>query len=254
MREAGPEAIGPALKVGLGLLPATLAPAVIYNFWRGMKLFAAIRRGENEIGRWTVTATELAEFSANDSARNALGGENRNVWPSPRKPPLAGIDIIFVADGVLVGDTYYALVTTGVFKISDVRMLSEGPPTIAFRTVTTWANELRVHASVRALRIPVSRVASAEAARVLGHYQRVDAREVIVHQGFYRGRMRFGLIAAPICFAVAAVGFVMELTEGDTGSGPVPGLLIGIGILFGTALLILALAAKRLSQAQLRKP
>lgn len=254
MREAGQEAIGPALKVGLALVPAILAPAFIYNFWRGMKVFAAIRRGENEIGRWTVTAAELAEFSANDSARNALGGENRNAWTPPRKPPLAGLEIIFVADGALVGDTYFALVTTGMFKIIGVQLLSEGLPAIAFRTVTTWAHEHRVHTSVGALRIPVPRTASPEAAKVLRHYARVEARDVIVNPGFYRSRMRFGLIAAPICFAVAAGGFVMELTEGDTDSGPVPGLLLGIGILLGTAMLILALAAKWLSQAQLRKP
>lgn len=184
MREAGEEAIGPALKVGVAILPAILAPAFAYNFWCGMKVFAAIRRGENEIGRWTVTAAELAEFSANDSARNALGREHRNAWTPPRQPPLAGLEIIVAADSALVGDTYFALATASGFKISGVQLLSEGLPAIAFRTVTTWAHEHRVHTSVGALRIPVSRAAGPEAAKVLGHYARVDARDVIVNQSF----------------------------------------------------------------------
>ena len=254
MHAAGQETFGSGLKIGLALVPALLAPFIIYNFWRGMKVFVAIRRGENEIGRWTVTAAELAEFSASDKARNALGGENLNVWAPPRDTPPAGIEIIFVADGVLVGDTYFALVTTGMFKFSSVRMLSESLPAIAFRTITTWANRFATRTSVDALRIPVSRFASAEAAKVVAHFERVGAREIIVNPHFYRSRMRFGLIAAPICFAVAAVGFVLGATEGGADSVSIPTLMFVIGIVLGIAMLILALAAGLLGGAQLRKP
>lgn len=253
MRAEEKETIGSALKVGLALLPAILGPAAIYNFWRGMKVFAAIRGGENEIGRWTVTAAELAEFAVIDNARNAHGGEYLNVWTPPREMPPSGLEIIFVADGVLVGDTYFGLVTTGMFKFTRVGMLSEGPPTIEFVTVTTWANRFSVRTSVGVLRLPVSRLAGADGARVLDYYRRVLAREIIVNEGFYRGRMRFGLIAAPICFAVAAAGFVMKSIGAGDDSGDLSGLLIGIGIVFGTAMLILALAAWLLSQAQRRK-
>ncbi|TWT15109.1 hypothetical protein [Reyranella sp. CPCC 100927] len=254
MHMAGEETLGSGLKIGLALLPAILAPAMFYNFWRGMKVFAAIRRGENEIGRWTATAAELAEFSANDHARNALGRENLNMWTPPRRPPPQGIEIIFVADGVLVGDTYFALITTGMFKITGVRILSESLPAIAFRTGATWMHEHRVHTAVGALRIPVSRAASAAAARVLGHFERVDAREIIVNPGFYRGRMLVGLFGAPIFFAVAAVGFTLKLTGRYNDSDDVSGLLIVIGILLGGAMLVLALAAWWLGRAQRRKP
>ena len=247
------ETVGSALKVGLALLPAIFGPVAIYNFWRGMKVFAAIRRGENEIGRWTVTAAELAEFAAIDDARNAYGGEYFNVWTRPRELPPSGLEIIFVADGVLMGDTYFALVTTGMFKFTRVGMLSEGPPTIEFVTVTTWANRFSVRTSVGVLRLPVSRLAGGGGARVLDYYRRVLAREIIVNEGFYRGRMRFGLIAAPICFAVAAAGLVMKSIGAGNDSGDLSGLLIGIGIMFGTFMLILALTAWLLSQAQHRK-
>lgn len=254
MHVTGEETLGSGLKVGLALLPAILAPAMFYNFWRGMKVFAAIRRGENEIGRWAVTAAELADFAANDDAHNARGREHLNMWRRPRKLPAQGLDIIFVTDGVLVGDTYFALITTGLFKITGVRMLSESPPAIAFRTVATWVYEHRSHTAVGALRIPVSRAAGAAAARVLGHYERVDAREVIVNPGFYWGRMRVGLIGAPIFFAVAAVGVVLKATGRYNDSDDISGLMIGIGILLGGAMLILALVAWRLGRAQLRKP
>jgi hypothetical protein len=253
MQAAGQETLGSGLKIGLGLLPALLAPFIIFNFWRGTKVFAAIRRGENEIGRWTVTAAELAEFSAGDKARNALGGENRNVWAPPRHTPAAGVEIIFVADGVLVGDTYFALVTTGLFKFTSVWMLSEGGPAIAFRTITTWANRFTTRTSVDALRIPVSRLASAEAAKVVAHFERVGAREIVVNPNFYRGRMRFGLIAAPISFAVAAVGFVLGAFEEGPDSISVPTLMVVIGMVLGVAMLILALAAGLLGGAQVRK-
>lgn len=254
MHAAGKETLGSGLKIGLALLPAILAPAAAYNFWRGVKVFADIRRGENEIGRWTVSAAELAEFTTADDARNARGGENLNVWTPPRAPPPAGLEIIFAADGVLVGDTYFALVTTGMFKITGVGMLSDGLPAIAFRTVTTWANRFNIRTSVDALRIPVSRAAGAAAARVVDHYKRVEARGVIVNPGFYRGRIRFGLIGAPICFAVAATGVVMKATGIYNDSRDIPGLLIILGFLPGIALLALALAAWRLSLAQRRKP
>lgn len=254
MHAAGRETLGSGLKIGLALLPAILAPFMFTNFWRGMKVFAAIRRGENEIGRWMVSAAELAEFSANNATHNARGGDNLNVWTPPRALPPEGLEIIFVTDGVLVGDTYFALVTTGMFKVSAARMLSESPPAIAFRTVTTWANRFGFRTSVDALRIPVSRAAHAEAAKVLGHYRRVEAREVIVHPGFYRGRMRFGLIGALVFFAIAAVGFMLKSKGMYSDSDDVSGLMIGIGILFGTAMLILALAAKVLGGAQRRRP
>jgi len=51
MRQAGKEMLGSGLKIGLALLPAILGPLMIFNFRRGMKVFAAIRCGENEIAR-----------------------------------------------------------------------------------------------------------------------------------------------------------------------------------------------------------
>jgi hypothetical protein len=254
MRAAGRETLGSGLKIGLALLPALLGLAIIYNFWRATVVFAAIRRGENVIGRWTVTAVELAEFAACERALTALGGENVNVWAPPRVPPSASLEVIFAADGVLVGDTYFSLVPTGVFRIGGVRLLSDGLPAIAFRTVMILGNRFGFRTSLDALRIPVSRDAMSEANRVVGHFGRVQAREVIVNAGFYEGRMRFGLIAAPIFLAIAAVGVVLKLNGIGGGGEDVPAFMIGIGTVLGGAMLILALAAWRLGRAQRRQP
>jgi hypothetical protein len=251
MVQAGGETDGSGLKIGLALLPAILGPAAAFNFWRGVKVFAAIKRGENEIGRWTVTAADLAGFAAVDDDRNAHGGVYRNVWTRPRDLPAAGLEIIFVADAVLVGDTYYALVTTGLFKFTAVGMLVDCAPTIEFVTVTTSARgggSLSVRRSVAALRLPVSGSAGAEAAaaRVLDHFRRVLAREIIVNPHFYRRRMRIGLIGAPICFAIALVGYLLD------GDG-LPDIMLALGMLIGVAMLVLALVAWKLDQAQRRK-
>jgi hypothetical protein len=253
MHLAGRETLGSGLKIGLAVLPAILGPFMALNFRRGMKVVAAIRRGENEIARWSVTAAELAAFSAQDRALNLRGGETLNVWTPPRQPPHPGIEVIFVTDGVLVGDTYYALVTTGAFTASDPRLLPGAPPAIAFRTATSSASRFGGRPSIGALRIPVPHAAAAVAARVLDHFTRVESRAIFVNPDFYRSRMRAGLIGAPFFLAAALVGVAMKWS-GRPDPDDIAGLLIGIGILCGGGLLILALAAWMLSAAQHRKP
>ena len=253
MQAAGQETQSSGMKIGLALLPAILAPLMALNFWRGMKLFAAIRRGEKQITRWTVTAAELAEFTASDKARNALRGDNCNDWTPPREPPPAGIEVIFVTDGVLVGDTHFALVTTGLFRFSGVRMLIEGPPVIAFRTFTTYANRFGTRTTGGELRIPVSRFAGDEVIKVVAHFEGVGAGKIIANPDFYRRRMRFGLTAAPIFLAIAAVGFVLGPNDVSDGSVSIPSLMVITGIVFSVAALVLALAAGLLDRAQRRK-
>jgi hypothetical protein len=63
--------------------------------------------------------------------------------------------------------------------------------------------------------------------------------------------MRFGLIAAPICFLVAATGFALQfLGYGNLLDGTLPVALAVGGIVSGIGALVLALLARRLSQAQ----
>lgn len=252
MQAEGKETLGSGLKIGLALLPAMLAPLMALNFWGGMKVIAAIRRGENVIARWTVTAAELAEFAASNQTRNALGIAHYNDWSPPRDAPSSGIEVIFTADAVLVGDTYFGLSTSGIYRFSHVWLLSDSGPAVAFRTILTGANRFGTRTTVGELRIPISRIASAEATKVVAHFEQVRTGEVIANSDFYKRRIRIGLIGAPIFLAIAALGFVLQSTIGASEDFD-PTILIAIGLIPGIGLLILAFAASVLDARQRRK-
>ncbi|RYG28800.1 MAG: hypothetical protein EON93_17870, partial [Burkholderiales bacterium] len=216
MQMAGRETLGSGLKIGLAILPAIIGPLMAWNFWWGTKVFASIQRGENVIGRWTVTAAEVAEFADIDKVGSAQGSAVPNEWSPSRETPPSGIEVIFAKDAVLVGDTYFALSITGPFRFTSVRMLSGRQQTIAFETLLTLANRFGARTTAGELRIPVSRAACADAGRVVTHFSCVAAREIAANPDFYRSRIRFGMLAAPVCFAVAALGFVLRSILGGS--------------------------------------
>lgn len=252
MTTAGQETQSSGLKIGLALLPAIIAPLFALNFWSGMKVIARIRRGDNQIARWTVSASDLAAFATSNKTRNALGIEQVNDWSPPRESS-SGIEVIFVPDGVLVGDTYFSLVTVGPYSFSHVWMLTDGAPAVAFRTRLVVANRFGARTTIGELRIPAPSSASADAARVVAHFQQVSTGAVIANPDFYRRRMRIGLIGAPIFLAIAALGFVLGPNDMSNGEISIPILMIIIGIVAGIGMLVLALAAKLLDNAQRRK-
>jgi hypothetical protein len=231
LQTAEPDALGPALKVGLGLLPAILAPFIVLNFWWGMRVFAALRRGVGVMARWHVPADELSAFADAEPARSAPGIECLNAWSPPSPPPTKGIDVIFAPDGVLVHDTFFALGTMGVFRFTGVRMLHDPPPAIDFRTVLSSANRFGASASVQALRIPVAGGAAAEAAMILDHFARVASGEIILRPGRFRRAARGALVVAVLGFVTAAGGFAM-LKQGVVVIDPalplITGLLVGL--------------------------
>lgn len=67
------------------------------------------------------------------------------------------------------------------------------------------------------LRVPIASTAAEEARKVLAYFQKVQNREVIVNPGFWRGRIRLGLITTVICVLAAAAGFGLEVAEADFG-------------------------------------
>jgi hypothetical protein len=220
---------------------------------RSWRLTAVLRRGENVIARWMVSADDYTTFVANDAARNALGPACRNDWKPPKKTPPAGLEVVFGRDIVMVGDRFFGLVNTGMFAFEGVQILPGNPLAIEFGTVSTTfrdtGSSTRVDTRRGVLRIPIGRLARAEAARVLDHYKRVNSRELVVNPGFYRGRMRFGLIAAPICFVAAAVGVVLQV-RGIDANGELNLILVVAGVIGGIGALILAGIAKYLSWRQ----
>lgn len=252
MTAAGQETASSGLKIGLALLPAIIAPLFALNFWSGMKVIARIRRGEGQIARWSVSAAYLAAFATSNKARNAIGAEQVNDWSPPRESA-SGIEVTFVPDGVLVGDTYFSLVTVGPYSFSHVWMLTDSAPAVAFRTRLVLANRFGARTTIGELRIPAPASASADAANVVAHFQQVSAGTVIANPDFYRRRMRIGLIGAPIFLAIAALGFVLGPNDMSSGDISIPSLMIIIGLVAGIAMLVLALAAWLLDGAQRRK-
>jgi hypothetical protein len=247
--ETTPEGIA----IGLALLPAIIMPFVTLNFLWAVRKMRAARRGENVIGRWRVPAPELAAFTANNAARNALGTAYHNEWKPPRQPAADGnkgdgIEIIFIPDGVVVGPAYFALVMSGPFRFTGVHTLPENPPAIEFGVVTTLFSPERTYRFVNALRLPVSTAASAELARVVDHFQRVARRELIVNPHFYRGRLRFGLGVAAIGSIPSALGFFLAAQARQSGNQDLEtiaeGLAIGSLIIAGAGLFLAALAWK----------
>lgn len=253
MYATGEDTIGSGLAIGLAIVPAIFGPLLALNFWRGMRVIASIRRGTNAIGGWTVSAAELAEFAVSDKARNALGGEHHNEWHVRPETLASELEVRFAPDGVLVGDTYFPLTTTGLFRFSNVWMLPGTTPAIAFRTLLTLANRFGSRVTVGELRIPVSRPAGAQAAAVVRHFENVSVGKVIANPNFYRSRMRVGLIGAPIFLAIAAVGFMLAPNDVGEGNVSAPSLMVIIGLVAGIAMLVLALAATMLERAQGRK-
>ena len=253
MMRTGDDGGLPGAAVGLGIAPAVIGLGMLFLAIKGARTMAAAQRGDRVFARWMVSPEELAAFVENNKARDVLGPEYSNDWSPPRKIPPEGIEIKFDPDGVLVGDTYFGLVTTGMFKFEGVQILPENPLAIEFGTVATTitnATTIHVRTSRGVLRLPIGRLGRDEAVKVLDHYKRVDRRETIVNPGFYRGRIKFGLIAAAVCFVAAALGFAMEALE--IGGDLVPLLLAVIGIVAGIGGLALALIAWFLSNAQHR--
>ena len=244
-----------AIAIGTASVPAIIAPGMMIVFLWAVRKVRAARRGENVIGRWAVSATELAEFAANNAARSALGTAYRNEWKPPRKPPSDGIEIIFVPDAVVVGRAFFPLVTTGPFQFTGVHELPESPPAIEFGVSTVFFSPRTTYRFFNALRLPVSRLARGELDRVLDHFRRVGNREVIVNPDFYRSRIRIGLIVASVGTIPTALGFWIAERARRSGDQDMENLAVGLAVcslIVAVAGLVLAAIAWRLRQRQYR--
>ena len=246
------EASAQGAAVAVGLAVGVISAGMLYIAIRGWRLALALGRGEGVLARWTVSPDDYKTFVANDAARNALGPEYQNDWTPPEESPPGGLEVVFGKDIVRVGDRHFGLVNTGMFVFEGVQILPENPLAIEFGTRATslskGASSVHVNVVTGLLRIPIGRLARADAARVLDHYKRVDSHEIVVNPGFYKGRMRFGLIAAPVCFVAAALGYLMQ--EAGIATIEVNLVLMIGGIIAGLGALVLALIAAWLSHLQ----
>lgn len=242
--------------IGLALAPAIIAPMMLALYLKGVRTVRAARRGEGVLARWIVTADEMTQFRANNAARNKHGAAYRNDWKPPRRDRADGLEVIFMADAVVVGGALFPLVNTGMFRFAGVQVLPERPLAIEFGTVATnfVGPNLRLVRSKGLLRLPVARMARDDLPGVLSHFQQVDAREIVVNAGFYLSRIRIGLITAAVCSVMAAIAFVItpKSVGPDQATLQIVGMTIVIvGVIFGIAGLLLAAIAWNLRQGQL---
>jgi len=158
----------------LGLLPALLSPVGFVYFLRKIPVVRDMRRGTTAIARWTVSADEFRRFCERDAR---IGAESRttNFYEPPRTVPAEGVEVIFSDDGVLIGEGYFPLSTTGARRVHRVRSIASGSPMIEFGTILeTRARTSSVTTSaVRSaatLRVPVATDATVAADNVVRRF------------------------------------------------------------------------------------
>jgi hypothetical protein len=236
MMRSGAETGFSAGAIGLGILGCVIFTFMLINFAWGMRVFSAMHRGENVIARWTVPADVFDRFRANE-AKHAADGYPNDYKP-PRHTPPAGIGVIFAADGVIVGDIFFGLATTGLAHIRQAGIVPGDPLCLGFQTaLTTGRVTSSGAASFRTaqglLRIPVPDAAHADAKTVLDHYIAALSGQILVKPDFWPKRMRWGLWTALVAAIVSACGFGLEAVEAEVGELPVVLAVAGAVIALG---------------------
>lgn len=248
--QSAPSPAGAA--VGAGAAIGIVSLGMLYLTFKSWRKTLALASGKDVIARWTVSADEYRAFLVNNAERNGLGPDYQNDWKPRDAAPEGGLKVVFGKDIVSVGDRAFGLVNTGMFTFEGVQILPENPLAIEFGTLQTslseGASSVYVNESRGVLRIPIARAARDDAVRVLNFYKRVDAHEIVVNPEFYRGRMKFGLIAAPVCLLLAALGYVLESAGAATQMVNLV-LMIG-GIISALGAVVLAAAAAYLGWLQ----
>ena len=255
--------------IGLGLFLGIMGPAGLYVCLRSLRVVQDVIDGKNVMARWTVSAADVDAFRAWDARRNEKGPAFVNGWTPPDPAPAEGIEVIVVPDGVMVHGAYFQLVNTGISTFFGPQWLQASPPSLEFGTLlimVTGGTSTNVRRDVAALRVPFGQASMADAMRVLNHFRQVDAREIVVNAGFYKGRMKAGLWVLPIGSLVAAAGFGLDAIEarfalfaphlaplGINLNDDVTDLMVVLGALLALAGAALHAAARYLSYRQHRR-
>lgn len=249
MNALGYETTWTAVKIAFGILAGIFGFLFFFNFVWGMRVIGALKRGEGVIARWTVSPADFEQFRTLD--RTLKGTAEDNDFKVPQVTPPAGVEIVFSADGVLIGDTFFGLATTGLGRFGAVRLRPSTPLCLEFATIFTHAvvePRARIYNVPGVLRVPVTGDAKAEAAKVLRHYEDVIARRTIVKPRFWHTRIKIGLVTAAVSAFTAALGFSLSGMNEELANAP---LIMAIaGIIFAVAGLLLALIAWAFAKRQ----
>jgi hypothetical protein len=160
--------------LALGTFPALLGTAAFFYYLHYAARVRAMRRGEGLIARWTVPANAFRRFreaEAKIPARSVMV----NYYRPPESIPENGVEVLFSDSGVLIGDGYFPLSTTGSRRIESVRHAEAVPDALELsiglagsaRTSSVTIQSTRV---LYVLRVPVAEGAGQAANVVLRHY------------------------------------------------------------------------------------
>ena len=252
MNALGHETGSTAARIGFGLFALILSTIFSLNFLWGHRIVANLRRGRTRFGGWTVPPADYDRFREIDG-HFAKRGEP-NDYRALGAVPAEGIAVAFSRDGVLIGDRYFSLASTGLNRFDQAAMIRSDPPMIEFGMVTTSATNFsalrffRIHS---VLRVPVASDAVMQAEKIAGHFQAALRGEVIVNPGFWRLRIRIGLVGAAVCTALAALGFL--LADRNVELHNIPLFLAVGGTITAIGGLVLALLSWRFDQSRRRQ-
>jgi hypothetical protein len=240
MNALGHETAWTAGRIAFGIIAVVLGLALVPNFIWGMRVVAALQRGEGVIARWTVAPATFDQFRAFDCTLKGTAEDN-DYW-TPKVTPPAGVEILFTPESVLIGDTFFGLASSGLIRFSNVRLRQSTPPCLEFSTIMTQLagqpSAVRVYNWQGVLRVPIADDAHDVAAKVLSHYEDVVARRTIVRPNFWRVRIKIGLIAAAVFSSIAVLGYALNGMNEELAQAPL--IMMIVGAIFGGAGLVLA--------------
>lgn len=164
----------------LGLFPALLSPIGFVYFLFTIPVVRKMRRGTTAIARWTVSADEFRRFCEAD-ARIDAETRTTNFYEPPRTTPAEGVEVIFSADGVLIGEGYFPLSTVDGRRVHRVHAITRGAPMIEFGTmletrVRTSGAGMQTVRTAETLRVPVASDATIRADDVVRRFDAAIAR------------------------------------------------------------------------------
>jgi hypothetical protein len=254
MNRFGQETGSTGLRMVIGLLLGPLAGGLAFGSWKSTRVLRRARNGEGEIAHWRVMPGELDAFRAVDGD---LRTRRRNSLKLPRTSPADGLEVIFLDDHVIVDGRVFALMTTGSSRFSSVQIVPGNPLAIQFDMVLTslvaGSNSYHMTRTGQALRIPIATLARAEGVRVLEHYRKADAREIIVNPDLYGARLRFAYGWLVVSLVAMATGFALNRDGMSPDEVILPLSLAVGGAVCAVGAAVLILICRKLRADQFRR-
>lgn len=252
MTSLGHETTATALSIAVGGLVGFFAGLMAVNFFWAERVMARMKAGEGVIARWTVPPALFDRFRQAD--HDLRPTEGPGDYRPPRVTPPEGVEVVVSSDAVMIGDVWFGLTKVGIARFEGVTYRPGEAPMLVFDTVITLVSSGTSFSTRNmrgVLRVPVAAHAPDQVEAALTHYRAVLDGRVRSKPGFYRRRIKLGLISAGLGLIVFIAGFGLRGAPGLPAELPV-GLSVG-GAIVGLAGLILAAIAWLLDQKEGRR-